>query len=176
MLVKPLAFLDIETTGLDPYTDEVLEVAYLREYDDPFSLVTTHFSMQIDERSASPDALKINRYWERKPELLDIQLAWSPAAYKLVTDLKDHIIVGNNPTFDLTFLTQFLRKWAWKPTWYYRPLDVGSMAQGRFRERGVTRTPDIAERLGVPLPDDQHSALADANWNRDLYNALCASS
>ncbi len=174
--MKPLAFLDIETTGLDPYKDEILEIAYLREAKRPGPVVATHFSMQIDEHAANPKALEVNRYWERKLDLLDIRLPWSPAAYKLVSELKDHIIVGNNPTFDLTFLTHFLGKWAWKPTWHYRPLDVGSMAQGRLRARGVLPTAEIAKTFGVPLPEDQHSALADATWNYELYNALCASS
>ena len=174
--MKPLAFLDIETTGLDPYNDEIVEIAYLREYADPEALLKCNFSLEIDEKQANPEALKINRYWERKPDLLDIRMANSAAAYKLVVDLKDHIIVGNNPTFDLTFLTQFLRKWGWKPTWHYRPLDVGSMAQGRLQARGVLPTAEIANTFNVPLPQNQHSALADATWNRDIYNRLCASS
>ena len=43
----PLAFLDIETTGLNPFEHQVLEVAYARDYEDNYE--ETHFSLPIIE-------------------------------------------------------------------------------------------------------------------------------
>lgn len=176
--MKPLAFLDIETTGLDPFENEILEVAYIRETEDGGE--TTEFSLQIQERRASEEALKINKYHQRRDALNAIELPWNVAADKLSTELDGYVIVGNNPTFDLTFLRFFLRAWRKPITWHYRPLDIGSMACGLFRVQEM-KTPEIADVLNVPLPREQHTALADAKWNQDVYNAImdavvCASS
>lgn len=167
--MKPLAFLDIETTGLDPFENEILEVAYIRETEDGGE--TTEFSLEIEERRANEEALKINKYHLRRNDLAAIELPWNVAADKLSTELDGYVIVGNNPTFDLTFLRFFLRRWHKPIPWHYRPLDIGSMACGLLGEREV-KTPAVAEAFNVPLPRDQHTALADAKWNQDVYRAM----
>jgi DNA polymerase III epsilon subunit-like protein len=166
-----LAFLDIETTGLNPFEHEVLEVAYVREIDGSYS--ETHFSLPIRPWAASEDALRINKYEERHEELRKIEITPAFAVHLLQMELQDCMLVGANPTFDATFLRALI--WQYRheePTWYYRVLDLNAWASGWLQHAGVLKTPYIAEQFNVPLTEDRHTALADARWNRDIFHAV----
>lgn len=172
-----LAFLDIETTGLDPYAHEVLEVAYVVRPDDPtLPERTAHFSLSIDVSKASEDALRINRYYERMDDLFLISVTREDAAAKLLLDLTGALVVGNNVAFDLRFLEALLQRQGFAGNdatpWHYAPLDLKSFVAGRCGMRKPANTKVVAEVSGVPLPQDAHTALADAQWNKRVYDAL----
>ena len=98
------------------------------------------------------------------------------AARKLQEDLDGFMLVGANPTFDATFLRAFIWQQLHEPpTWYYRVLDLNGFASGWLHHPGVLKTPYVAEQFGVELGDDQHTALADARWNREIYYAILRS-
>lgn len=179
-----LVFLDIETTGLDPRNDEILEVAMIKRTDSaPGADINVTFSLEIDTERASPRALEINRYEERFDELAAMQVTDDVAARLLFTTLRDAIVVANNVFFGLRFIEQFLLHNAFEVTgighaftatpWYYNPLDLKALIAGRL---GLGAPPwstkKLAREAGVPLPDDAHSAFADAAWNRDIYDAV----
>lgn len=167
-----LAFLDIETSGLNPFWHDVLEVAYVREFGDG-STRETHFSLPIDMDRASEDALRVNRYHARKAELAAIQTNAQRACQRMLVELEDCTIVGANPAFDATFL-RFL---IWQnrliePTWYYRLIDLNTLGTGWAKHPNILRTEALAEEFGVPIPEGYHSALVDARWNREVYHAI----
>ncbi len=168
-----LAYLDIETGGLDPFQHDILEVAYLRDVDE-VEVDVTHFSLALTEwKRANPTALKINKYEERKDELGEIRVTPMYAAAKLLVELEDYIIVGSNPQFDLTFMRVFLHERGMgEPTWHYRCIDLNTLAAGHMGLATPLKTPEIAEQFNVPLPKDQHTALADATWNMAAYRAI----
>lgn len=173
----PLAFLDIETTGLDPLRHEVLEVAYLRNVGSNFTaadVATTHFSKPINLDEADEQALRINKYHDREPELKQIEIPWRLAAAKIAVELDGHMIVGANPTFDITFLRILLADAELEPTWHYRCIDLNTLAAGWIGDPTPISTQAIAEEFKVPLGKEQHTALADARWNREAYYAICS--
>jgi len=170
---KALAFLDIETSGLNPFEHDVMEVAYIREDSDGISR-TTYFSLPYDHKKADPKALEINRAKEREAELADIVLSPYQAASAMLSGLTDCVIVGANPAFDTLFLRAFL--WRYRklePTWHYRSVDLNTLAAGKLECALPISTEEIAEEFDVPLSDDQHTALADARWNQRAYHAIC---
>lgn len=163
-------FLDIETTGLDPVCDQILEVAMLGDSN-------FHFSLPIDatgERSRK--ALEINRYWKRKAELDEIQIDAVKALKYFLGGLSGKVVVGNNVQFDLRFIEMFLRRvWCGRNStpWHYHPVDLKALVAGRYQLGPAPwSTQQIAEAVGVPIPANAHSAVVDCMWNRDVYEAV----
>lgn len=173
---RPIAFLDIETTGLDVRQHEVLEVAYvlrpaavgIMQYPER----EVHFSLPINPSNANPKALEINGYYDRLAFLESIQINRMEACERLEDDLTGALIVGNNVGFDLRFLGQLLGS----EPWFYQPLDLKAYAAGMCGKASPVGTKFLAELAEVPLPEDAHTALADACWNRDVYNELTGNS
>lgn len=168
------AFLDIETSGLDPFEHEIIEVAYLLERADVLGARTVQFSLLFDHSKAETMALEVNGWGTR--EFAPLIKDHREAAAKLAFDLKDAIIVGNAVHFDTEFITHFIRRYApaldSRP-WDHRLVDLKSLAAGRIRIDPAELNSDaIGRHFGVPLPRDAHSALADARWNRELYHAM----
>lgn len=183
-MTDKIVFLDIETGGLNPRHDEIVEVAMIKRTDKaPGADMELQFSLNINPDRANPEALKINRYWQRRAELADMQVSDGLAAALLWAALRDAVVVGNNVQFDLRFIEQFLIVNSFQPSgigndfsptpWSYHPVDIKALVAGRL---GLGEPPwstkRIARESGVPLPEDAHSAFADATWNRDVYDAM----
>ncbi|MFD5027051.1 exonuclease domain-containing protein [Streptomyces sp. NPDC058373] len=187
-----LAFVDTETTGLDPFLHEVWEVAVILREDGhdtehTFRLLPACFA------DADPKALEINRYMERVTApgwKWDDRQAAARQLYRL---LDGAIVIGSNPAFDAEFLANFFGGYFEKPKpWHYRTIDVATLAAGRQYGLAVTlsgvggelRDGDLpalpfssyglSRWAGVepPAPDVGHTALGDARWTRDLWDAL----
>lgn len=150
---------------------------------------------------ADPKALEVGRYWQRRavfPEgawAVDMLADGGPRPMSLpelnaeVTVVLDGaVMVGSNPSFDASFLHVMLGA---KP-WHYRTLCAPTMAAGYLHgaltaKAGGNRSfflesypphqfssYDVSEQMGVPRPagDVAHTALGDARWARDLYDAV----
>lgn len=170
---KPgLIFLDLETSGLDPVDDEPIEFGIVG----PGAAEWT-FSVPFDEAKASPEALKVNGWGQREfaPLIPDAR----DAAVKLWGYLGGNpapVLVGNAVHFDASFVREFIRRHApaLNPEpWDHRLVDLKSLAAGRIGvdPRSLTSAA-IGRHFGVPLPDDAHTAIVDARWNRDLFYAM----
>lgn len=92
----PLAFIDTETTGLDPLVHEIIEFSIIT----PTTCLTRKVKPEFIYR-ASPTALEINGYSEE---------GWANAISKkaavdlLYFHLKGHIMAGQNIAFDRGFV------------------------------------------------------------------------
>ena len=170
-MTRDLAFIDTETTGLNPESHELLEVAAYVVGDRRFD--TIHFSLEIDVDRADQRALEINGYHDRREELARIRMPDRWAASLLSEKLKDVTPVGNNVAFDLAFLSAFLSLEGHNPRpWNYAALDLKAFVAGRCGMTQPASTKLIAEVADVPLPEDAHTAIADAQWNYDVFKAL----
>lgn len=100
---RPLAFIDVETSGLDVQIHEILEIAIIhsdgREY-------TTKVQPNHIE-SAEVEALGINGYnpdeWADAPTSKEV-------APKVANLLADCILIGQNVRFDAKFVEKFHRR------------------------------------------------------------------
>ena len=108
---KPLAFIDTETTGLDPAVHEIIEIAIIKdsplsETDPTKKANTERFETIVRPRDmnvADPAAMLVNGITAEELEG-EGAVPFEEMAEALNDILKDCIIVGKNVAFDLDFL------------------------------------------------------------------------
>lgn len=95
-------------------------------------------------------------------------------------------LVGAVPSFDEKFLERLLRRNGAAPAWHYHLIDVEALAAGciagmprpDFDPKPVSprppwRSDDLTAALGVKVAEDaRHTAVGDARWARDTYDAV----
>ncbi|AKJ72274.1 3'-5' exonuclease [Gordonia malaquae] len=174
--------LDLETTGLDPRVDHPLEIAAVevfpdqpeRGYGKVHTFVPWHARSIVNE--ASPEALSVNRYFERRLYAQKLDVARTDDALReLVAMLDGATLVGANPAFDAAML------WAWldrnidlaAPPWHFRLYDVEAATAAAL---GLPRVPGLskcAKELGINTdPYPAHTALGDAFLTADVFVAV----
>ena len=98
---KPIAFIDIETTGLSASEHEVIEFAIIKKVDGKIVL-RTEFKIKPDHiERAHPKALEINGY---TPEKWEGALSQEEGARRMVEALEGCICAGHNIGFDIGFI------------------------------------------------------------------------
>jgi len=101
---KRLAWVDCETTGLDPAKHEVIEIGIVRS--DGVTLSRKVLPKHIE--TADPEALKINGYsgydWDRTAKTAEV------VAEEVKTILRDCLIVTQNAKFDYGFVEALFRE------------------------------------------------------------------
>lgn len=156
-----LAFVDVETTGLDPAVHEIIELAVVRV---GWSLRSPQFwSTKVrPERieDASPEALEINGY---TPEGWADALALEDALRKATPLLEDATIAGHNPDFDWRFLSRGYASAGLRiPEVDYHRLDTASLAWlTKADPLDSVSLDDTCARLGLDR-GPSHRALSDA--------------
>ncbi|MFD4569343.1 exonuclease domain-containing protein [Streptomyces sp. NPDC058467] len=190
-----LAFVDTETTGLDPLLHDPWEIAVILRHDGQDEEHV--FRIAPDLADATPEALKINRYHERTSAP---DWKWDDphiAATCLHSLLDGAVLVGSNPAFDAEMLAVLLSQYCGQPRpWHYRTVDIVTLAVGSLYGRASEwtrkdcdatwygkvakavgwpwKTHDVSRHVEVepPAADVRHTALGDARWARDLYDRV----
>lgn len=191
----PLVFGDTETTGLDHFMHDAWEYALIVRRDGHDT--EYEFRIRPDLSNANPKALEINRYHERTAAP---DWTWDDphtAATRMYHLLNGAVLIGSNPAFDADMIRNlFARYYDDAKPWHYRTLDIATFAAGRVygqAERMTRHTCDAAhygkvdealgwpwssyrtsELVGVPRPSGAaaHTALGDARWARDVWDAV----
>ena len=158
----PYVSLDLETTGLDPEYDEIIEVAAIRF--DARGVIARFHSL-----------VNPGRVLEYRIALLTgidpAELRDAPYFTSIAAEVEAFIgldpIVGQNPTFDTTFLA---RKGVqvFAPT--FDTFDLAALLLPDLRERSLGA---IADHLGIVF-EQRHRAMADADAAREVFTALRA--
>lgn len=196
-----LAFVDTETTHLDPRHGDAWEIAVIRRREDG---VDTEYLWQVrpDLTTADPESLSIGRFHERFAvpdgwDAIEFIPSGPPMRWKLpemLFDLQEAlsgaVLVGSNPGFDVAFLSKLLQANGRKQPWHYRPIDIATLAAGRQLgmnavERAFGGVPAdevtfpfssraMSRSVGVEPPgsDVAHTAIGDARWARDVFDAV----
>ena len=126
--LKALAFVDLETTGLDPSRHDIVEVAVLRVDARTLEVLAEYQTLVAPERldDAQPEALAICGFskaaWTNAVSLREALLAVAPL-------LEGALVAGHNVGFDWAFLEAGFRRAGFAlPNVDYHRLDTASLA------------------------------------------------
>lgn len=195
-----IVFLDTETTSLrhDRRAWEAGLIVRERGRPDAEHRWFVH-SEDLDLGNSDPASLRIGRFYGRHPDYSGPSDESSqPEAYVLreVEELtRGAHIIGAVPSFDTEVLGSRMRANGICPSWHYHLCDIENLAAGwlaayaryleesgsteeRIRElRRIASPPwssdELSRAVGVePDEERRHTALGDAAWARDVYDAV----
>lgn len=181
-----IAFVDLETTGLDPLKHEIIEIGIVLadQHGDLFGEQTLEFISEHEIRltpehieTADPVALKVSRYHERDWSHAVAQKDGIATAVKLIEGC---VFVGQNVAFDWSFLICSGKTYGIDidSKVHYHKLDLASMAFGKlYHDKRLRKFSlrEMADYFGV-VNHDAHTALADARATFEVCKKLLASS
>lgn len=180
MKTPDLVFVDIETTGADPYRHEILEVSVVRVKQEwradgkPAFTVLSEWSVKTlpeNIASADPAALRINGYTvTRWKDAVRIK----PALEEFARRTDGAIMVSHNVAFDAGFLEKYMSDYAIPSSMHYHRLDTVSMALAKLHSHPDVLRYSLAELckyFDIPR-DELHSALPDARACFELFKRL----
>jgi DNA polymerase-3 subunit epsilon/ATP-dependent DNA helicase DinG len=158
----PYVALDLETTGLEPDRDEIIEVAAIRF--DAGGVIDRFHSL-----------VNPGRALEYRIALLtgidQAELRAAPHFSSIAREVEEFIgldpIVGQNPGFDTAFLERNGVQ-IFAPS--FDTFDLASLLLPSLRERSLGA---IADHLGIPF-ETRHRAMADADAAREVFVELRA--
>lgn len=156
------AIIDVETTGLSPKQDRIVELAVIRV--DGTGGVIDQWSTRFDPEGPV-GATHIHGITQAD---VDGQPKFRDLAATLAPHLSGVPIVAHNAPFDLAFLRAEFRRAGWDVPWLpaYCTLD-GSREYLPLLDR--RRLADCCWAVGVPL-EGAHSALGDARATAGLFS------
>ncbi len=158
--------LDIETTGLDPKCDSIIEVGAVRyrngvESERFSSLINPGFP--IDEFITSLTGIT-NEMLKTAPSLGDVMPA-------IAAFISDDIIIGHNVNFDYNFLYDAYLSFLKKPL-CNNFIDTMRISRRIYRDLDNHRLSTLARHLKVSS-DPTHRALDDALVTSRCYFYMC---
>jgi DNA polymerase III epsilon subunit-like protein len=190
-----IVFLDTETTSLRPDRRAWDIALIVREPGKPDAEHQWFVQpADLDLAGADPKALQVGRFYERHPALAGTGDPWEPGdvTEQIVMTEVEHLTRGAHlvaavPAFDAEVLATRMRAHGLLPAWHHHLIDVGTLAAGCTAGSGwwpkttvnvldalPWSTTHLGEYLGVPTPadTDRHTAIGDARYARDLFDAV----
>jgi DNA polymerase III alpha subunit (gram-positive type) len=170
---RNLVFIDLETTGLEPYTHEILELACLLvdsktlEVKDKY--LTKVRPSHID--TADSEGLEVVGYtsekWKDALSLEETLIRFNELA-------KDAILVGWNIQFDWSMIDAAFSSLKIEANFDYHSIDVCSIAYTKLlKEEGLEKLSlgDVAKFLNIEV-NGRHSSIGDIMATFDVYKKL----
>ncbi|MBI4202436.1 MAG: 3'-5' exoribonuclease [Chloroflexi bacterium] len=152
--------LDLETTGVDPERDEIIEIGAVKFQGD---MVLGTFQTLVNPRRQLPDFIKqLTGITQRE---VDGAPPLSAVAGELTAFLSHHPIVGHSISFDLAFLS---RAGLSLSNPYHDTMELASVLYPNARGYALTA---LADMLDISYAT-AHRALEDAAMSHRLYVAL----
>ena len=176
-----LAHIDVETTGLLPGYNEMIDIGIVMTNldGDILDSLFLRINPQHPERLAKK-AFEVNAFDPKRWKELG---AFSPAAavdsiisfHKKVAADKQVLMVSYNSHFDAAFLDHLFRSVnkTWRELYYYFILDIPSMAWGLgFKDLNSNQIMEYYNIPDEPHIADQHTGITGAMVNVRIYRSL----
>ena len=171
---KNYSILDLETTGLDPNYDEIIEIGIIKvrnnEIVDTYQTLVQPNSTYIDDDN---NEIYVDEFIEELTGITNVMLENSPKIEKVIENainfISEDIIVGHNVNFDINFLYDAIKKYNGADL-SNDFLDLMKMARRAIKEINHHRLTDIAAFFEYDY--EPHRALEDCKATYDLLNHL----
>lgn len=172
---QPFAFIDVETTGFDSDTCEIIELGVvIAKLKDGELIVLDQLDLKIHPQhieTAEPGALRVNGYNEAD-WLFAVTLEDAMKSFADKTD--GAIFVAHNLTFDYGFIKEAFKKTGVENNMHYHKLDTITLAFA------ILHTQDDMNKLSLRALTEYygienkkaHSAFADAYATYELFKKL----
>lgn len=175
ILQQPLAFVDIETTGLDHEKGEIIElgVVIARLKDDVLE-ITDQLDLKITPKhieTADAQALRINGYNEAD---WIFAVSIEDALSTFVKKTEGAVFVAHNIVFDYGFIEANLKRYGIEDKFHYHKLDTLALAFGILQnndDMGKLSLRALCEKYGIENKK-AHSAFADAYATFEVFKKL----
>jgi len=180
MRTQQLAFIDLETTGLEPDKHEIIEIGIVlveQSISDEKKMkmeVLEEFEVKVKPEhieNADPVGLRINHYNEKDWLFAaDLQNALRTVSEKT----KGAIMVGHNVAFDFAFLENAFERLGIENKMHYHKLDTISIAFAKlYGHENIDKLSlrVLCEYLGIKNAR-AHSALSDARATLEVFQKL----
>lgn len=173
-----IVLTDIETTGLDPERNEIIEIGAVI-FDSATLEVLEEFEIKVKPLYTSnsfflEQAKMLNGYSEKEWEdAYPIYQALSVFSYKT----KDCVFMSQNVTFDWSFLQERFKNDNIEHSLHYHHLDLSSMVFAKYLQF-FTDSPDnlslknLCKIVGVEPEPEIHRALTGAKTAFEVYKKL----
>lgn len=177
MRERPILFLDLETTGLNPGYQEITEIGAVLVSQPDWQVIRTYEAKVLPSHieTAQPEALVIGHFdaavWEREGRPLQ------QALEELSEIGRGAILAGFNVTFDWAFLQTGFNLVGLPDPFYYHRYDVMSSAFTMLYDKAEFKKFSLSEccRYFGVVNTHAHSALADAQATYEVFAALMRS-
>lgn len=179
--------LDLETTGLDPKYDSIIEIAAVRYKEDKRvaefnTLVKPSKYFLLDENDDDMDFIirdgykisYLSNFIKELTGISNIELDSAPDESSVITDVYDFIgdsvVVGHKVNFDINFLYDALLK---HQAIYFKNdfIDTWRIARKLLKKLDHYRLLDLANHYDIDN-DQAHRALNDVETTSQVYLAL----
>lgn len=192
-MAAPIAFLDVETTGLHPTEHDIWEVGLILDPPTPVLFAQQlgfmfepagEYLWQLPVSLAKADLIGLN--------IGQFNTRYKPAdttdpghfAYQFSQLTWGRHIIGAVPSFDTERLGTLLRANGQAAGWHYQPIDFETLIVGWLRAQGSRlqdgdllelpwNSNDLSRAVGVdPTQFDRHTALGDCQWAKACWHAV----
>lgn len=164
-----IAIVDLETTGLDPYKSEIIEIGAV--IFNPENLNTKQeISVKVKPvHGCDPRAAAVNGYNEEewkdalsiKEVLKSLAPKWQGASF-----------MSYNVTFDWSFMAQAYREIGTNDPFHYHRFDLMTMAWNHLPLGSSISLKNVCSALGIPPEPTVHRALNGALSAFEVYKVL----
>jgi DNA polymerase III subunit epsilon len=188
--LNKIAYIDLETTGVNPYANGIHQIAGIIEIDGVEKEVFDFKVKPFEKDIIDPTALKVSQLTKEDimgyPDPHFVYKDFTTLLGKHVNkfDKKDKLyFVGFNSTFDFNFLREFFSKcgdpyfgsWFWNP-----PIDLFQLVNYQicFRDKKRESIPHmnlkaVAEYFGIDTSKyNLHDALDDIRLTKEVYKII----
>ncbi len=170
---RPLAITDVETTGLDPRSHEIIEIGLLLVDQRSLAVIDT-LDVKVKPcrlELADPEAMAVNGYraedWQNA---LDLQ--WAMLWFAIKT--REAVFASWNITFDWPFIEEAFRRTGVPDLTDRRKFCLMSAAIERLHGADLKSVSKdaVAEFLKLPPEDKPHRAMNGVRHALEVYKAL----